>query len=477
MSPDASEETGDASEAAVDTAIDSSPTCGDETCVISDVTGIFVTSYGDDSYPGTRDKPVRTLGHAQALAGSTKYVFACAETFSETLVLTDGLRLVGGLSCAGGSWGAPTGMTTINAPASPAIRALALEKGALLANLKVIAPDGKVSGESSIGLFAANAKNLRVIHSSVTAGYGAGGANGAAGADATGTATDGSPGYDSMLSIDYESFAGTTKMTGGFGGTLASIGGRGGSSYTGTAFSEDAENGGAASGTLGCGLGGRRATAGGSCIAGQKGCVGTPGTKGAGGLSVGTLSLSGYQATNAGEAGGDGAPGGGGGGGSAGRRTLPGSSQVMGGSGGGGGGGGFPGAGGKAGTPGGASIAILSFQSSVAITASQLTTKGGGTGGSGGPGGFGNAGGKAGAGGKALSGYSDTQGCEGGTGGKGGDGGSGGGGGGGPSVGLGFAGASPVITDVSISTGLGGTGGASAGNAGANGARADSLSF
>lgn len=457
---------------------DAGPSCAGDPCVISDATGIFVSSsLGRDDADGTQAAPIKTLAHALAVAGDKKYVFACAETFAETVLLPNGARLIGGLPCVGGAWGAPTELSTLNAPSSPAVRATSLSDGAVLANFRVNAPDAAAAGQSSIGVFVADSKSVRLVGVTVAAGHGGVGSNGGAGADATGTPADGYPGFPAISAVDYESTAGTTKMSGGPGGTTASKGGKGGSSFTGDTFAEDAEDGAFADATAGCGLGGKRSTAGASCIAGQKGCGGAPGTRGAGGGSVGTLTVSGYVASNAGADGGAGSPGGGGGGGSAGRRTPSSPTQVIGGSGGGGGGGGFPGQAGKAGGAGGASIGIASFNSNVSVTKSTVTTRTGGRGGDAGPGGAGGAGAAPGNGGSALSGYVNSEGCSGGRGGSGGNGGAGGGGGGGPSIGVAFVGTKPALSEVTINTEPGGGGGASAGYAGSSGARADTMAF
>src|SRR4051812_31354960 len=71
-----------------------------------DACGIFVSaSRGDNANSGTRREPVRTLKRALALAsagssGREKNVYACAETFTEAVLVTSGVSVWGGLDCA-----------------------------------------------------------------------------------------------------------------------------------------------------------------------------------------------------------------------------------------------------------------------------------------------------------------------------------------------------------------------------------------
>jgi hypothetical protein len=158
---------------------------------------------------------------------------------------------------------------------------------------------------------------------------------------------------------------------------------------------------------------------------GGLGCGGAAGSPGAaagtGGTSSGTLNSNGWTLGPSGTGGQDGTPGQGGGGGGA----NDSGSVGVGGSGGGGGAGGCGGGAGTGGQTGGSSIGVLSYQATVTLSGSTVTTSGGGAGGSGGSGQPGQAGGGGGAGA-----------CVGGTGGQGGDGSGGGGGAGGLSSGI-----------------------------------------
>jgi hypothetical protein len=83
----------------------------EETCLVSDEFGVFVSPLGDDAAGnGTKQNPYKTLAKAVGEASSSsKHVFACDDgtgyTETTTLVLGadfDGLGLFGGFDCA--SW-------------------------------------------------------------------------------------------------------------------------------------------------------------------------------------------------------------------------------------------------------------------------------------------------------------------------------------------------------------------------------------
>jgi hypothetical protein len=92
----------------------------ESTAIVADTCGVFVAVSGDDSNDGTKDSPVATLGKAVELAGagSSKRVYACAETFEEALVLDGGIEMYGGLDCAKGwAYAGATSKTTLTAEA------------------------------------------------------------------------------------------------------------------------------------------------------------------------------------------------------------------------------------------------------------------------------------------------------------------------------------------------------------------------
>src|SRR5262249_3863418 len=72
-----------------------------EPTVVRDECGVFVTGIGgSDSNKGTMKKPFKTLGAAiAAAANGTKRVFACAETFKESVGIPEGVAIYGALDC------------------------------------------------------------------------------------------------------------------------------------------------------------------------------------------------------------------------------------------------------------------------------------------------------------------------------------------------------------------------------------------
>ncbi|AUX27387.1 uncharacterized protein SOCEGT47_079750 [Sorangium cellulosum] len=84
--------------------------------------GVFASrSFGDDSNPGTMEKPVKTLARAVALAPRARgRVFACTDSYSESLTLRSGIDLWGGFVCWAG-WphyteGSASGVVTLFTP-------------------------------------------------------------------------------------------------------------------------------------------------------------------------------------------------------------------------------------------------------------------------------------------------------------------------------------------------------------------------
>jgi hypothetical protein len=69
--------------------------------------GVFVSEQGDDTSPGTKGAPVKTLQHAIGLAAhgrghgeaATRRVYACGGVFEEKITLPSGVDLWGGRAC------------------------------------------------------------------------------------------------------------------------------------------------------------------------------------------------------------------------------------------------------------------------------------------------------------------------------------------------------------------------------------------
>ncbi|WP_437877196.1 PGRS family protein [Sorangium sp. So ce513] len=440
---------------------------------VADTCGVFVSTSGNDGGTGTKAEPVQTLAEALRRArekGSD--VYACAETFAESVEVPAGVALFGGLDCESGwTWIGEQTKTTV-APEAEAIP-LTLARGegtTRIEDIEARAPDAQGKGGSSIAVLADGA-TAELTRCALVAGNAADGADGDdAPSEAPERAPAGSDGVDACSDLDDVEGPDTT-LPGGAQvvnacGEERSIGGSGGdgnvdngtdgaSGQTGVKGQAGAGEPPSISDIWSCGVSPGDPSNGG----GNAGANGTPGTPGAGASGLGALSASGYT----GVPGGDGTPGkpgqgGGGGGGAKGGPVCSGGVSGAGASGGSGGAGGCGGLAGRGGAPGGASIALASVDASVTLIDCTLTTGRGGNGGKGGnlqPGGSGGSGGR---GGLGIGGSSD--GCDGGKGGQGGNGGPGGGGLGGPSLAIAFRG-TPVVQQgqTSLTPGAPGTGG------------------
>jgi len=454
----------------------------------------YVAPDGDDTWPGSPTRPLRTLGAAMERARASlvseqprPHVFVASGSYAETLSLVDGLSVHGGYRRDFRTLDPATFEVEIRAPLaslSPGGAALiATDVGMNATRLEWVTLRGLDAVSEQAATFGAYLVRPRTglslrgvtIHAGVP-GRGATGRDGSAGKAPSVAAKTGSLPRAAIESDQHACVASSDNNVGGgdpgvneCGGADVS-GGEGGSSQcpsrlgqqgagrAGKAASGNAANGGRGGidsegptqGTAGCnadvccGLADFSVpTAFHGPDGGQSGPNGAPGDAGRGctdslGSFVGTLWL-----TARGTPGKDGAPGAGGGGGGAGGGVLMGFipnlcpyADGLGGGGGGGGAGGCGGAGGSAGASGPPSIALFLVEPE-AFSMQDLTfaPASGGRGGAGGAGGDGGLGG-AGAVGGALSAQQKTIPTlagpfPGARGGRGGEGGAGGGGGGG----------------------------------------------
>ncbi|MGH7296460.1 MAG: hypothetical protein ACRELB_16100, partial [Polyangiaceae bacterium] len=440
-------------------------------------TGIFVAPppLGSPSGNGTMAAPLSTVtaGIAKAVTG-VKRVYVCEGTYSEQLSLTgadDGVAVYGNLDCNSGWVYASSASTVVATPAGAAAPGTALTvtgpmtTGVVFEDVSFTAIDGKAAGDSSVAVFASNAK-LTLTRGTVTAGMGILGSGGGTGSNWSGTAQGGNPNGQIP-----------TAVAGGPGGANACSDGT--SSAGGTGGSFDAGNG-----SWGSGLPGSSnpSVGTGNAGVGAAGGVGAGGNAptqvGAGATSSGSVTSAGWSVGSPGGPGHNGNPGQGGGGGGSAPST---------GGGGGGGSGGCGGGSGTGGSGGGSSYGILAFQSAVSAVNVTLVAVAAGGGGSGGPGQNGQGGGAAGPG------FSSGN-YAGGKGGPGSAGSGGGGGAGGNSAGIAWLGTTgPSVNGQVISAnqatysgitvgtagaaGPGGTGSGPSGNPGSTGSALAILQF
>ena len=420
----------------------------------------FVSPTGDDTNPGTREAPWRTLAYAMTTVSESRLVDAIyvaeGRYLGEPLEgggfapieLVDGVNIYGGYES--GTWRRSSGNVTRFGGASPAAIVRDFSIPTELAQIGFEGAAGTTmlngSGGASIGLMIVDSEDLLLTGITAFGGTGGRGATGEAGRDGLPGAAGGAGGTGEVDSSGTcSSNPAPDRGTPG-SSPCGSTGGRGGDAArsTGTGGTGDAGSGPGAGGGGAGGAGGSEDWVGGPTGSGTPGNPGGPGADGdpadpgAAG-SAGTIFFEVGEVWTAapGEVGpagpaGGGAGGGGGGGGATGScGGWLGVCDGYGGAGGGGGGGGCGGRGGTGGGGGGGSFGLYAIDSTLRVQHSQLTSGTGGTGGDGGRGGNGGSGGDPGIGGPSS--CNGGTGGPGGIGGRGGRGGQGGGGAGGPS--------------------------------------------
>ncbi|MCL2722903.1 MAG: hypothetical protein FWD69_00555 [Polyangiaceae bacterium] len=404
-------------------------------CLIDSYAVFIDSNNGDDSAPGTKTSPVKTITHALTLLGDKPRIYICGDgTLTEHVELASTISLVGGYDC---SW-TYTGQKPKISPTTigPALTLTKLDQ-VIISDLAFEAQSATNPGESSIAVIA-NQSNVNFKRCDLRAGAGQNGRDGNAGVASTnydttktraptGNSATGSTGGDSQDCSTNRCATGP-QSGGGQGGT------GGADSTNGTDGTPN--NGGGKSGTanMDCGSGGLGGK-GGDGTSGQSGTTPTAPTPGMVTSGSGALGAEGIwmpAMSQTGILGSVGQGGGGGGGGD------PGDGSAAG----GGGGGGCGGCGGSPGTAaqaGGASIALISYRSQVTLAGCTLTAGQAGNGGQGAAGQSGQLGG--------FGGDQKSPGCQGGAGGKGGDGGSSAGGSGGIAAGILWTGDAPPTTE------------------------------
>ncbi|WP_437907021.1 hypothetical protein WME95_03680 [Sorangium sp. So ce327] len=455
-----------------------------------DECGVFVSaSSGDDSNPGTKGAPVKSLQHAIGLAASgrdhgeapTRRVVACGGLFEEEISLPSGVDLWGSRLCNdGGDWSyewsgiGPNASTVIAPPARIPVRVLGGDDTGIAGDdatsvifgVRAVAADASASdGKSSIAMILSSGARAILRDSQIIAGNGK---DGEPGRDAhSEPANGGVVGNDGADACTADVAMGALPVVTVCDDGIESTGGPGG--YGGLESGGDGAAGQPvpAENTKGKGLGGTGAGSA-RCSAGAKGMDGLDGGRAAGAAGIGQLSMDGWIGVRGedGKKGGVG-QGGGGGGGSRSRGAMtacPAGRPQAGAAGGSGGSGGCGGQGGKGGGYGGASIGIIALQgSALTLERTEVFAGNGGNGGVGGTGQPGGLGWTGGPGGGAIGEMWPA--CRGGQGGTGGRGGDAGGGLGGPSYGVASVGAYVAFgPDAPANAGRGGEGGL-AGNA------------
>jgi hypothetical protein len=423
----------------------------DESCVIDDAFGIFVSLAGSDTTPGSKSAPVRSIRHGMDLAkAAAKRLYICAGSYPEQLVVgssRDGVNVYGALDCATWTYSAANKVVVAPAQAGYALEIQGLQTGATFEDIEFDAQSAANAGESSIAVFASGSQNVALHRVTMVAGSGTVGMPGPpqGPSDWYGIA----PNYSELNGLSAGDAGAAPSTTCACPDQASSTGGAGG----GPMNIPTPSAGQPSYGDAGAGAGGMNATQCNSRGGGSNGAdspapaADTPST------SFGASSATGWT-PGVGVSGANGKPGQGGGGG--------GNGTLSSGSGGSGACGGCGGWGGKGGGGGGSSVALLSYQSTVTLLNGLLTAGAGGNGGAGGAAESGQAGG-------IMGGNGNLGGCPGGAGGGGAGGNGGQGGPGGLSLGIGYVGTPPTI-DGAVVTQASTHSGITIGAAGAGGA-------
>lgn len=404
--------------------------------------GVWVSAtLGLDSSPGTQDSPVKTLHQAIEVAKSgSRRVYACGETFAESVRVPSGVSLFGGFDCQH-EWqygGIEARAKIASLPGAVALVFQDADEEMIVGDVEVHAAGAPSPGGSSIAVLVQQQARGSLVRADIFAGNGADGANGEDGDPYGLPAPKGLPGDNGMdacvANIGLGGLPGIMQCPGGAPST-GGPGGDGGASVAG--------NG--ADGTPApqpnpgqYGAGGKGEQPVQNCTGGQGGEQGAPGQDGIRQDLAATARIS-NEGILVGGDGGDGTSGlpgqgGGGGGGSVGGLAC-GAGPHGGAGGGGGGAGGCGGRRGKGGQAGGSSIGLVVLGSAFSFYGVRVTTGNGGNGGRGGASQQGGQGGLPGYGGLGFGAVDGVAaGCTGGAGGPGGNGGAGAGGRGGYSV-------------------------------------------
>ena len=423
----------------------SSPTCDpsedtkDPNGCVADEHGLFVDSFsGDDGNNGTKKSPLRSISAALASSTDKPNIYVCEGTYAEHLTNARAASIFGGYACADWSY---SGIKAKVVPtdAGVVLSLTQVRDSVIVSDLEITAPPGNGAITSSVGVFVGSAKAVKLRRLSVTAGAGAKGRNGVRGD--SGSIVKVSSGSTVSTGVSGSGLNGGAAKTCTCGNGATSTGAKGGDA----AGTTDGADGMPAYASMPAGGKGQTAA---ECAVGGAGSMGAeaPVPTDATPPPVATIDAAGWHAGDGGDGTiGNAGQGGGGGGGAAG------------GGGGGGGCGACPGTGGGGGKAGGSSIALVTFESTVVLTASTFTSGVPADAGDGALGGGAQSGG--------MEGTGVGGGCSGGRGGSSSDGAAGSGGAGGVSAAIAYRGTKPMADGTTLLT-VGSTVGGKGGNGG-----------
>ncbi len=394
---------------------------------------LFVSPAGNDSNPGTRSAPFKTINAAIAAAAASspiKSVYIAKGIYYEYVKASNGVSLFGGYDPAD-NWSHSRNNETVIVNQKVGLYAENITMPTTFSYLHIVATAPSEPGDSAYGALAVSCNyNLTITKCKIEAASGLDGENGVKGErDGAngGNGHAGGAGCSDCGGMNNGGAGGASECAQGGDGGKGGNGGGGGMWGTPKDCAGQGGNGGNC-----LFLYGER---GGDGYSGANGAKGIDGANGTGAVwyYIGNF-FHGADGMN-GSNGEDGKPGCGGGGGGGGKHLdWFDCESDTGGGGGGAGGAGCGGSGGTGGKAAGGSFGVFLMASSSKIIECEIAVGNGGNGGNGGAGRLGGAGGFGASGGNG--GGDSGDGGNGGNGGAGGDGGRGGGGAGGPTWGI-----------------------------------------
>jgi hypothetical protein len=109
------------------------------------------SSFGDDANAGTKEKPFKTLQHTVDVANG-RPIYACAEEFKGSVVITSDNVLLGGFDCAHDWIGSTKNSSLLGDPDKPALTITKAGCHTTVSGFDVEAALPLKPGDSAIGI-------------------------------------------------------------------------------------------------------------------------------------------------------------------------------------------------------------------------------------------------------------------------------------------------------------------------------------
>ncbi|MDB4996893.1 MAG: virulence associated protein, partial [Myxococcaceae bacterium] len=179
----ASDDAGPSGDAAPDTLDERAPSNCDETkdprdepCLVEDDRGVFASPEGDDSNPGTKKQPTRTITAAILKVGQRRNVFVCEGNYFETVALVGGgtglVSLYGGFACGDWSYAESHTKPRVAPVAGLPLRVHMANTAIAIQDLAFVAPDATGNDQSSIAAIVNQSLKVEFARVQLIAGAG-----------------------------------------------------------------------------------------------------------------------------------------------------------------------------------------------------------------------------------------------------------------------------------------------------------------